>query len=207
MERDGRSRPSSARSDLLSEGKPVFIIAGHYGTTSLLTFYIPEAQAGVPDDPLVYCLSSDEPKNQFYFWPGYETRKGQNAIYIAPVDRARTSAACAVAERVRLSDRSGHARYSLQRPCLSPHPALCLPRSPIRPIRRAPDTVRGRRLRPGTNPALRAGVSLDVPDWGLGRGCGLALGSAVRIEGRHRMRDCRTDFELGLAGSLPANPR
>jgi hypothetical protein len=70
------------------ENKPVFIIAGHYGTTSLLTFYLPDARRGVPNDPMVYFISSDQPKNQFYFWPGYRARKGQNAIYIAPVDRS-----------------------------------------------------------------------------------------------------------------------
>jgi 4-amino-4-deoxy-L-arabinose transferase-like glycosyltransferase/membrane-associated phospholipid phosphatase len=77
-----------ARRELVAkDGKPAFIIAAHYGTTSLLTFYIPEAKAGVPDRPLVYCISSDEPENQFFFWPGYQARKGQNALYIAPVDR------------------------------------------------------------------------------------------------------------------------
>jgi 4-amino-4-deoxy-L-arabinose transferase-like glycosyltransferase len=69
------------------DGKPTFIIAAHYGTTSLLSFYIPEANEGVPEKPFVYFISSDEPMNQFYFWPGYQSRKGQNAIYMAPVDR------------------------------------------------------------------------------------------------------------------------
>jgi hypothetical protein len=76
-----------ARSQLLSEGKPAFVIASHYGPTSLLSFYLPEAKAGVPGSPLVYYLSSDQPKNQFYFWPGYESRKGQNAIFVGPIDR------------------------------------------------------------------------------------------------------------------------
>jgi membrane-associated phospholipid phosphatase/4-amino-4-deoxy-L-arabinose transferase-like glycosyltransferase len=70
-----------ARMKLLAEGKPVFIIGSHYGITSLVTFYLPEAKAGVPNDPLVYALSSDKAENQFYFWPGYENRKGQNAIF------------------------------------------------------------------------------------------------------------------------------
>ena len=71
-----------ARVKLLDEGKPVFIIGNHYGITSLMTFYLPEARAGVPDNPLVYFRSSDRPENQFYFWPGYETRKGQNAVFV-----------------------------------------------------------------------------------------------------------------------------
>jgi hypothetical protein len=36
---------------------------------------------------MVYYLSSDQPRNQFYFWPGYKPRKGHNAIFVAPVDR------------------------------------------------------------------------------------------------------------------------
>ena len=75
------------RANLSAEGKPVFVIASHYGTTSLLNFYIPQAQKGVPENRLVFYLSSDEPKNQFYFWPGYKQRVGQNAIFVAQVDR------------------------------------------------------------------------------------------------------------------------
>jgi hypothetical protein len=79
---------NQARRELIAqEGKPTFIIASHYGTTSLLNFYIPEAKASVSTRPFVYCISSDEPKNQFYFWPGYENRKGENAIFVAPMDR------------------------------------------------------------------------------------------------------------------------
>jgi hypothetical protein len=74
-----------ARQELLAEGKPVFIIADHYSYTSLITFYLPEAKAGVPDHPLVYCLPTDQPVNQFYFWPGYSGRKGENAIFTRQV--------------------------------------------------------------------------------------------------------------------------
>jgi hypothetical protein len=78
-----------ARQDLLAQGKPVFIIAGHYGLAGILSFYLPEAKAGVPDDPLVYCLTSARPENQFYFWPGYARRQGQNAIYVTELNRDR----------------------------------------------------------------------------------------------------------------------
>jgi membrane-associated phospholipid phosphatase len=72
-----------AREKLLTEGKPVFVIGGHYGTTGLLSFYLPEARTNVTDNPTVYFLTSTNPVNQFYFWPGYkETRTGQNAIYV-----------------------------------------------------------------------------------------------------------------------------
>jgi len=76
------------RRRLLAEGKPVFIIGSHYGITSLLAFYLPEAKAGVPNDPLAYFQSTDQPDNQYFFWPGYESRKGQNALYV--MDRAGT---------------------------------------------------------------------------------------------------------------------
>ncbi|HEX4644424.1 MAG TPA: hypothetical protein VH598_02335, partial [Verrucomicrobiae bacterium] len=49
--------------------------------TSQITFYVPEAKAGVPDHPLAYFQTTQAPENQFYFWPGYQDRKGQNAIY------------------------------------------------------------------------------------------------------------------------------
>jgi len=76
----------TARLKLEAEGKPTFIIGGHYGITGEVSFYLPEAQQGVPDHPLVYFQSSDVPQNQFFFWPGYHDRKGQNAIYIQELD-------------------------------------------------------------------------------------------------------------------------
>lgn len=74
------------REKALAEGKPVFIIAQHYGLTSILSFYLPEAKKSVATDPLVYYLRTDLPKNQFYFWSGYEMRKGQNAIFVQEAD-------------------------------------------------------------------------------------------------------------------------
>lgn len=76
----------NAREKLAAEGRPAFIIAGHYGITGLYSFYIPQARAALKSGPLVYCADSDEPKNQFYFWPEYnyrDRRKGQNAIFVA----------------------------------------------------------------------------------------------------------------------------
>jgi membrane-associated phospholipid phosphatase len=73
----------SARQELLKEGKPVFIIGGHYGVTGLIAFYHPEAKKDVVKDPLVFYRWSEKAENQFYFWPSYkELRKGQNAIYV-----------------------------------------------------------------------------------------------------------------------------
>ena len=74
-----------ARTDLLVEGKEVFIVTPHYGPASQVTFYLPEARPGLPDSPLVYArVSKQIPKSQFFFWPQYryhEYRKGQNAIF------------------------------------------------------------------------------------------------------------------------------
>jgi len=78
------------REKLQQAGKPVFIICGHYGITGLYSFYIPEAKAVIKsDEPLVYAMDSDEPHNQFFFWPEYnylEHRQGQNAVFASEVD-------------------------------------------------------------------------------------------------------------------------
>jgi membrane-associated phospholipid phosphatase len=72
-----------ARAKLLAEGKPVFVIGAHYGTTGLLSFYMPEARTNIVADPLVYYISSTNAVNQFYFWPGYkDNRTSQNAIFV-----------------------------------------------------------------------------------------------------------------------------
>jgi membrane-associated phospholipid phosphatase len=73
----------AARNRLAAEGKPVFVISDHYGMAGLFSFYIPEAKAGVPHHPLVYCQTSPRPENQFYFWPGYRgERTGDNAVFV-----------------------------------------------------------------------------------------------------------------------------
>lgn len=78
------------RKKLQQSGKPAFIICGHYGITGLYSFYIPAAKAAIQsDEPLVYSMDSDQPQNQFYFWPEYNYlahRQGQNAIFVSEVD-------------------------------------------------------------------------------------------------------------------------
>ncbi|MGH7993802.1 MAG: hypothetical protein ACREDQ_09820, partial [Limisphaerales bacterium] len=73
-----------ARQNLLKEGKPAFIICPEYGSTSLITFYLPEAKAAVPGQPIVYCWGADQPITEFYFWLEYRywLRVGDNAIFI-----------------------------------------------------------------------------------------------------------------------------
>lgn len=72
---------------LQAEGKPVFIIGADYGITAQVTFYLPEAKAGVPDQPLAFCDAKSI--NQFSFWPGYSGRKGETALYVAQVREPR----------------------------------------------------------------------------------------------------------------------
>ena len=64
------------------QGTKTFLIGSHYGITSVLAFYIPGANEGVPGNPLVYYQTADHPENQYYFWQGYEDRKGQDALYV-----------------------------------------------------------------------------------------------------------------------------
>jgi hypothetical protein len=73
---------------LLAEGKPVFIIGEDYQLAGITSFYLPEAKARVLDTPLVYAQSSAAPENQFYFWPGYGDRKGENAIFVRQLPRS-----------------------------------------------------------------------------------------------------------------------
>lgn len=70
---------------IAAESKPVFLIGAHYGITSLLSFYLPEAKAGVPHAPIVFYQSSPKPENQYGFWPSYTARKGADAIFVQEV--------------------------------------------------------------------------------------------------------------------------
>jgi 4-amino-4-deoxy-L-arabinose transferase-like glycosyltransferase len=73
----------AARDKLLEEGKPVFIIGYHYGVTSQLSFYMPDSRTALKDGSrLAYPITADRAGNQFYFWPGYTDRTGENAIYV-----------------------------------------------------------------------------------------------------------------------------
>ena len=80
----------AARQKLMGEGKPVFVIADHYGMAGLFSFYMAEAKAAVGGPkPVVYAQTSDKPNNQLYFWPEYRyrgRRTGENAIYVYEVN-------------------------------------------------------------------------------------------------------------------------
>jgi 4-amino-4-deoxy-L-arabinose transferase-like glycosyltransferase len=76
-----------ARQQLAAEDPPAFIIAEHYGMTSQLSFYLPEAKRQVEAEPLVYFYATEHPRNQFFFWPNYLQRAGQNALFVREIDR------------------------------------------------------------------------------------------------------------------------
>lgn len=77
------------RKALEGEGKPVFLIADHYGRASLLNFYLHTEPEFVRDGKIAYTLSSTLPRNQYWFWSGYEHRVGENAIFVASGDSKR----------------------------------------------------------------------------------------------------------------------
>ena len=66
----------SARKKLAAEGKEAFVIGAHYGVTSQLAFHLQDNRTKI------FCLTSEQAENQFYFWPGYTNRHGQNAIFV-----------------------------------------------------------------------------------------------------------------------------
>jgi len=79
----------AAREKLAAEGRPAFIIADDYSLTAELSFYVSQARTVLKTTPLVYCSESNQPRNQFYFWPQYDYlahRKGDNAIYVTELD-------------------------------------------------------------------------------------------------------------------------
>jgi hypothetical protein len=45
----------------------------------------------VTTEPLVFYQTSPIADNQFYYWPGYKDRKGQNAVFVRELGRDRQS--------------------------------------------------------------------------------------------------------------------
>jgi membrane-associated phospholipid phosphatase len=76
-----------AREELAKEGKPTFIITAHYRLAGEIAFYWPEPNPHDDLGPMVYYRTDPRRVNQFYFWPGYNSRKGQNAIFVRELDR------------------------------------------------------------------------------------------------------------------------
>ncbi len=82
------------REKLAADGRPAFVIGGHYGITSLLNFYMPGAREHAARGELqAFYLSTDLPDNQYFFWPGYRGRfAGANAIFVQPLKDDATGA-------------------------------------------------------------------------------------------------------------------
>ena len=77
----------NARKELEAEGKPAFIIAGHYGLVSEITFYLPEAKAavtgesaGVLPNPRRFRRTSS------ISGPATRNRTGQSAVFVVELD-------------------------------------------------------------------------------------------------------------------------
>lgn len=80
--RDFARQMAQFRTNLLAEGKPVFIVADHYGRAGLLSFYMPGGPESLPEAPFVYQVRADRISSQFQFWPGYQGRMGDNALFV-----------------------------------------------------------------------------------------------------------------------------
>ena len=80
--RDFARQMAQFRTNLLAEGKPVFIVADHYGRAGLLSFYLPGGPESLPEAPFVYQVRADRISSQFQFWPGYQGRRGDNALFV-----------------------------------------------------------------------------------------------------------------------------
>jgi hypothetical protein len=48
----------------------------------LLTFYTPDTRKAPRDNKLIYALATERPVNQFYFWPNYRNRAGEDALFV-----------------------------------------------------------------------------------------------------------------------------
>lgn len=67
-----------------------FVICDHYGMTGELSFYMPEARKEAGGKrPVVYFLAKERPENQFFFWPDYLGRVGENALFVQSVEEPK----------------------------------------------------------------------------------------------------------------------
>jgi membrane-associated phospholipid phosphatase len=77
------------RRKIESPGTPAFILCEHYGFTSQISFYLPEAKSRVTTDPLVFYRATPRADSQFYFWPNYLHHTGQNALFVREIEKPR----------------------------------------------------------------------------------------------------------------------
>ena len=77
------------RDRLLKEGRPVLVVADHYGWAGQLSFYLDGPGPVASRTPTVSVLESDRPRNQIWFWPEhrYSGRSGLSVLYVHPEAR------------------------------------------------------------------------------------------------------------------------
>ena len=88
--RGGRETARVVEAERAGFDPAAFIIADHYGTTGLYSFYSPPARAAAgtakqTKRPLVYCINTGEIIDQFAYWDDYDYRQhrlGENALFV-----------------------------------------------------------------------------------------------------------------------------
>ncbi len=85
------------REQLLKEGRPVMVVADHYGWAGQLSFYLDGPGPVVAKTPTVSVLESERPINQIWFWPEYRYsgRPGISVLYVHPEGRTGLDASWA----------------------------------------------------------------------------------------------------------------
>jgi membrane-associated phospholipid phosphatase len=85
------------RDQLLKEGRPVRVVADHYGWAGELAFYMDGPAPVVAKTPTVTVLESERPINQIWFWPEYRYsgRPGLSVLYVHPEGRTGLNASWA----------------------------------------------------------------------------------------------------------------
>ncbi len=85
------------REQLLKEGRPVMVVADHYGWAGQLSFYMDGPGPVVAKAPTVTVLESARPINQVWFWPEYRysSRPGITVLYVHPEGRTGLDASWA----------------------------------------------------------------------------------------------------------------
>jgi membrane-associated phospholipid phosphatase len=80
--RDFAMQVGVLRTNMAQGGRMPFVIADHYGRAGLLSFYMPGGKETLPDSPFIYTLRTGRVTSQFDLWPGYESRRGEDALFV-----------------------------------------------------------------------------------------------------------------------------
>jgi hypothetical protein len=74
------ARVEQARAEIEAEkGRPVFLIANHYGLASIISFYLQNRRVEGPGHPAVYTPETQTAENQYNFWPRYDALENPKA--------------------------------------------------------------------------------------------------------------------------------